>query len=220
MLPPTIKAILFDAYGTLFDVRSLTERLAKHFGSQAADINFIWRRKQLEYTWLRALMQKYQPFSMVTAEALSFACESLDVELTESVKADLVQGYYELAAYDSVLTQLPGLAERFSLSILSNANEAMLQAAVKNSQIAGHFHSIYSVDRIRRYKPDPAVYEMARQGLGFNASEIVFVSSNTWDVAGAKSFGFHVCWLDHFGGTLDHLGVRPDKLIKNLSELG
>ncbi len=219
MLPPTIKAILFDAYGTLFDVRTLTERLSKHFGDQAADINAIWRRKQLEYTWLRALMQKYEPFSVVTAEALSFACESLDIKLTDAVKEDLVQGYYDLAAYDSVLSQLPGLAERFSLSILSNADEAMLLAAVNNSKIKSYFQAIYSVDTVKHYKPDPRVYEMARKGLGFEASEIVFVSSNTWDVAGAKSFGFHVCWLDHFGGTLDHLDAQPDHLIKNLSEL-
>ncbi|MEL7531879.1 MAG: haloacid dehalogenase type II [Bacteroidota bacterium] len=219
MLPPSIKAILFDAYGTLFDVRTLNQRLGQHFGDQAAAINTIWRRKQLEYTWLRALMQEYQPFSTVTAEALSFACESLGISFSESVKRDLVQGYYQLQAYETVLSQLPGLAERFYLSILSNADEAMLNAAVQNSKIETYFQAIYSVDRVKRYKPDPAVYEMARAGLGYAASEIVFVSSNTWDVAGAKSFGFHVCWLDHFGGTLDHLGVQPDHLIKNLSEL-
>lgn len=219
MLPSSIKAILFDAYGTLFDVRTLTQKLSLHFGDQATAINEIWRRKQLEYTWLRALMQTYQPFSTVTAEALDFACESLGIELEPKVRTDLVQGYYELTAYDSVLSQLPGLAERFALSILSNADEAMLNAAVNNSQIETYFQEIFSVDAVKRYKPDPAVYQMAATGLGLAPNEIVFVSSNTWDVAGAKSFGFHVCWLDHFGGTLDHLGVRPDHIIKNLSEL-
>ncbi|MFK7922594.1 MAG: haloacid dehalogenase type II [Bacteroidia bacterium] len=219
MLPPHIKAILFDAYGTLFDVRTLNHRLFGHFGERAEDVNAVWRRKQLEYTWLRALMQSYEPFSTVTAEALDFACESLGIELEAEMRADLVQGYYELAAYDSVLSQLPGLAERFALSILSNADAAMLNAAVHNSQLSYYFQAIFSVDAVKRYKPDPAVYQMAATGLGLAPQEIIFVSSNTWDVAGAKSFGFHVCWLDHFGGTLDHLGVQPDYIIKNLSEL-
>lgn len=219
MLPPHIKAILFDAYGTLFDVRTLNLRLSKHFGEKSAAINDIWRRKQLEYTWLRALMQTYEPFSIVTAEALDFACEALGIDLKPAVRADLVQGYYELAAYDSVLSQLPGLAERFALSILSNADASMLNAAVNNSHLQSYFQEIFSVDTINRYKPDPAVYQMAASGLDLAPHEIVFVSSNTWDVAGAKSFGFEVCWLDHFGGTLDHLGVQPDHIIKNLSEL-
>lgn len=219
MLSPEIKAIVFDAYGTLFDVQSLTQRLQRHFDDQASAINQIWRQKQLQYTWLRALMQRYVPFSQVTMEALSFACETLGQALREAQKQDLLDGYYSISAFEQVQAAIPGLAERFPLAVLSNADEAMLGAALRNAQLESHFAHVLSVDQVQCYKPDPRVYQLAVDAFGLKPSQICFVSSNTWDVAGAKSFGFQVAWLDHHDGTQDHLGQPADYLIKNVSNL-
>ncbi|MEL6592918.1 MAG: haloacid dehalogenase type II, partial [Bacteroidota bacterium] len=197
MLSSEVKAIVFDAYGTLFDVQSLTQRLQQHFGDQASAINQIWRQKQLQYTWLRALMQRYQPFSQVTMDALSFACEASGQALREAQKQDLLDCYYAISAYQQVQEAIPGLAERFPLAVLSNADEAMLGAALRNAQLERHFTHVLSVDQVQCYKPDPRVYQLAVDAFGLTPQQICFVSSNTWDVAGAKSFGFQVAWLDH-----------------------
>jgi len=218
-LPEQIKALVFDAFGTLFNVLSLDQRLESHFGDQAPAINAIWRQKQLQYTWLRSLMDRYEPFSTVTSQALSFACQELGIRLEEEVRAHMVQGYYELQAFQELKEGLGGLKERYKLAILSNADPAMLNSAAEFNEIDHYFDAILSVDSIKQFKPIPAVYQLAPDALELSASEIAFVSSNTWDVSGAKSFGLFTIWINRNESTMEHLGFGADVEVKSLVEL-
>lgn len=218
-LPTHIKALVFDAFGTLFDVQSLDQRLETHFGSQASEINAIWRQKQLQYTWLRSLMDRYKPFSSVTAEALTFACKEIGVTLTDEVKAHMMQGYYELQAYSTLKKGLGELKKHYRLAVLSNADPAMLNSAAEFNEIDHFFDAILSVDSLQQFKPIPAVYELAPKALELQATEVAFVSSNTWDVTGAKSFGLFTIWLNRNQATMETLGYAPDIEINNLASL-
>ncbi|OJJ14969.1 haloacid dehalogenase, type II [marine bacterium AO1-C] len=215
----TVKAIVFDAYGTLFDVFSLDQRLAHHFGDKADEINQIWRRKQLEYTWLRSLMRQYVPFSEVTAEALLYACNQVEVALNDAVKEDLMQQYFNLATFAEVPDLLQQLAQKYKLAILSNANLAMLEAGAQHNQITDCFTKILSADTIQHYKPTPEVYQLAVDGLAAPKEHIVFVSSNTWDVAGASAFGLQAMWLKRGNKVLETLGFEPVKVLDKLDDL-
>lgn len=218
-LPTHIKALVFDAFGTLFDIQSLDQRLKTHFGEQAEAINAVWRQKQLQYTWLRSLMNQYKPFSEVTAEALSFACKQIGVELTDEVKAHMVQGYFELQAYPTLKNGLAGLKDQYQLAILSNADPAMLNSAARFNEIDPYFTAILSVDTLKLFKPIPAVYELAPQALNLEAAEVAFISSNTWDVSGAKSFGLFTIWLNRNHATMETLGFSADREIQDLEAL-
>lgn len=218
-LPPQIKALVFDAFGTLFDVQSLDQRLETHFGSKAPEINAIWRQKQLQYSWLRSLMDRYKPFSRVTAEALTFACKEIGVELSDEVKAHMMQGYYELQAYSTLKKGLGELKKQYRLAILSNADPAMLNSAAVFNEIDHFFDAILSVDSLQQFKPIPAVYQLAPNALALQPNEVAFVSSNTWDVTGAKSFGLFTIWLNRNNATMETLGYAPDIEINNLASL-
>ena len=215
----TIKALVFDAYGTLFDVFSLDERLAHHFGDKADEINQIWRRKQLEYTWLRSLMRQYTPFSEVTAEALLYACNQVGLTLDTTTKEDLMQQYFHLNTFAEVPDLLRQLTSKYQLAILSNANLAMLEAGAQHNQITDCFTKILSADTIRHYKPTPEVYQLAVDGLGISKAHIGFVSSNTWDVAGASAFGLQALWLKRGNKVLETLGFEPVKILNQLEDL-
>ena len=219
LLPPSIKAIVFDAYGTLLSIDALDARLEKHFGVQAKAINQVWRQKQLEYTWLRGLMQEYRPFSTVTGEALEFACQHLGIGLTPATKEDLVRGYFELTAYGDVKAALERLSESYSLAVLSNADPAMLTTAMAHNQLSAHLYAILSVDAVQMFKPHPSVYQVAVDKFKLSPSEIAFVSSNTWDISGSSAFGFSPVWLNRFGKTMDTLGYSPTLTIQTLADL-
>lgn len=214
-----IRGIVFDAYGTLFHVGSLVERLAHHFGQDAAVIGPTWRAKQLEYTWLRALMGNYVPFSQITADALHFACEQHNVLLEMAVSRELTQEYYRLASFDEVSTVLSELRSSYQLAVLSNANPEMLYQALKSNELMELMDGAFSVDEVKTYKPSPEVYQLAVDGLKLSKEELLFISTNTWDVAGAKSFGFYTIWLNRFNKKLEVLGLEPDHEIRDLNEL-
>ena len=200
------KAVVFDAYGTLFDTSSI-----------AADpaLLALWRQKQLEYTWLRSLMGRWEDFRKVTEDALRFAARKLQREVPV---ADLMKAYHSLAAFPEVPAALDRLKGR-TLAILSNGTRAMLDAAVSSAGLAGRFAQVLSVDAVRTYKPSPKVYGLATAALGLEAGEILFVSSNAWDVAGAKAFGYRVAWCNRLGAPEEELGVRADLIVTNLTEL-
>ncbi|MEL6191273.1 MAG: haloacid dehalogenase type II [Bacteroidota bacterium] len=219
LLPSSIKAIVFDAYGTLLSIDALDTRLEKHFGEQAKAINQVWRQKQLEYTWLRGLMQEYRPFSTVTAEALEFACLHLGIQLTPAIKEDLVRGYFELTAYGDVKASLERLGKSYSLAVLSNADPAMLTTAMEYNQLSDHLQAILSVDAVQMFKPHPSVYQIAVDQFKLSPSEIAFVSSNTWDISGSAAFGLTPVWLNRFGKTMDTLGYSPSLTIHSLADL-
>lgn len=214
-----IKAIVFDAYGTLFDVFSLDQRLAQHFGNKADSINQIWRRKQLEYTWLRSLMRQYQPFSEVTSEALTYACDQTGAVLSNATREDLMQQYFSLSTFVEVPKLLAELSQKYRLAILSNANMQMLEAGARHNNIEHLFTQILSADTIGHYKPTPEVYQLAVDGLNVSKDHIIFISSNTWDVAGARAYGLQAMWLKRGKQIPEALPFAPVHILHSLDDL-
>jgi 2-haloacid dehalogenase len=214
-----IKAVVFDAYGTLLNINFLDARLHHYFGEKASDISEVWRRKQLEYTWLRTLMQCYMPFSTVTAEALKFACNELSMPLKDEVLEDMMHRYFELSAYPEVPEVLEKLSNKHKLSILSNADLPMLKSAVQYNKIEHCLAEIISADQIKKFKPVSEVYKLATEILKLEKEQIAFVSANSWDIAGAKSFGLATIWLNRKGSNMEKLGFAPDAEIEKLDVL-
>ncbi len=209
-------AYVFDAYGTLFDVHSVQQRCEAYWPGKGLQLSQLWRAKQLEYTWQRSLMGRYEPFSRVTEEALAYACEALGLALDVPRAATLMAEYRRLALYPDVREALAGLAG-LKLAILSNGSPDMLEPLVAHSGLS--FDAVLSVDALRVYKPAPAVYQLAVDRLGVPASQVGFVSSNCWDALGAKAFGFRVSWINRSGAPVDRLGFQPDRVLKGLHEL-
>lgn len=211
-----LRALVFDAYGTLFDVHSVQARCEAFWPGKGAQLSQLWRSKQLEYTWLRTLMQRYAPFSQVTDEALRYACEFLKLEIEESQLRTLIEEYRRLALFPEVAGAFPKFSGR-KLTILSNGSPDMLDPLV--AQCGLSFDAVLSVDALKRFKPAPEVYQLAVDRLGTPKEEIGFVSSNGWDAAGAKSFGFNVFWINRAGAPVDALGFRPDHIVRSLDEI-
>jgi 2-haloacid dehalogenase len=215
-----ISALVFDAYGTLFDVHSVTTRAEALFPGKGAAISAAWRTKQLEYTWLRTLMGRYEDFSRVTAASLEWTLEHLGLEADEGARRSLTDEYRRLAVFPEVPAALERLAARRPLAILSNGHPDMLKAVVDHNGLADRFRGgVLSVHAARRFKPEPAVYRIAEEALGVTRSVMGFVSSNGWDAAGAKAFGFRAFWVNRAGAPVERLGVRPDAIVANLEEL-
>ena len=214
-----IKACVFDAYGTLFDVHSAVEKHRHRLGDLADQVSMLWRTKQLEYTWLRSLMGHHADFWQVTQEALDFAFDMHDINDPDLHKT-LMQAYLKLDCYAEVPEALSILKSRgFRLAILSNGTPSMLAAAVNNSAIGNLIEKNFSVEEVGIFKPDPRVYRIAVDGLGVKSEEIVFQSSNAWDASGASAFGFKVAWVNRFGQSEERLPGRPDVEIQTLLEL-
>ena len=211
----SIKAWVFDAYGTLFDVHSVVRRCDGFWPGKGVALSQLWRTKQLEYTWQRSLMKRYVPFSQVTREALACACEALGLELTAERSEVLMNEYLHLAPYPDVPAAL-GKLSGCKLAILSNGSPDMLEPLVKNSGLK--LDAVLSVDGLGIFKPAPQVYQLAVQALEIPTGNIGFVSSNCWDALGAKSFGFHVIWINRLAAPLDRLGFSPDAMVTTLGE--
>ena len=211
------KAFVFDAYGTLFDVHSVVEAGRAVTGDPQA-LSTLWRQKQLEYTWLRTLMGRYEDFWAVTEAALRFALERLSIAAGDEVVRRLMEAYLSLATFPDVAGALSAMAAT-PLGILSNGSPRMLEAAVRSSGLGSTFHHVLSVDSVKAYKPSPAVYELGTRAFGLPAEDILFVSSNAWDVAGAKAFGYRTCWCNRLAAPMDRLGVSPDLEVSRLDEI-
>ena len=208
-------ALVFDAYGTLYDVHSVVQRCEGFFPGAGARLSQLWRAKQLEYTWLRSLMRRYAPFSAVTRDALAFACQALSLEAGPAQVEALMAEYNRLSPFPEVANALAKMKGR--KAILSNGSPDMLEPLVRHSGLA--LDAVLSVDEVRVFKPAPEVYELAVRRLGVAKERIGFVSSNGWDAAGAKSFGFQVFWLNRSGAPAERLGFRPDRTITALDEV-
>jgi 2-haloacid dehalogenase len=214
-----LKAIAFDAYGTLFDVHAPMARLAGEIGSNAALVSELWRQKQLQYTWLRSLMQDYADFWQVTSDALDYALAAHGIE-NEALRDKLLALYRDLDAYDDAAPALSNLRERgLATAILSNGSPDMLQQAVAHAGFADLLDHVLSVDAVGIYKPDPRTYHLAVDTFALPPSQIGFVSANGWDVAGAAHFGLAVCHLNRFSQPPEHLPAKPLTVINSLSEL-
>jgi len=212
-----IRGYVFDAYGTLFDVHSVVEA-GRALTADPVTLSTLWRQKQLEYTWLRSLMGRYEDFWMVTEAALRYSVRHLGLPATDTQLTRLMNAYLTLACFPEVPEALARVAGR-PRAILSNGAPRMLTAAVASSRLDRLVEHVISVDRVRIYKPAPAVYALGPSTLGVAAEELLFVSSNAWDVAGAKAFGYRVAWCNRLGAPEEELGVRADYIIANLIEL-
>ncbi|HET9734022.1 MAG TPA: haloacid dehalogenase type II [Burkholderiales bacterium] len=210
-----LKALVFDAYGTLFDVHSVVRRSEQFWPGKGAALSQLWRTKQLEYTWQRSLMRRYVPFSQVTREALEYACATLGLQLDATRADGLMQEYLRLATYPEVPAALSAM--RVRKAILSNGSPDMLEPLVKHSGLA--LDAVLSVDAVKIFKPAPEVYQLAVDRLGLPKDDIGFVSSNCWDALGAKSFGFRVYWINRLKAPVDALGFQPDRIVQGAHEV-
>ena len=214
---PDPRAFVFDAYGTLFDVHSVMEA-ARAVTPDPQALSQLWRQKQLEYTWLRSLMGRYQDFWLVTGQALRFALRRLVITAAESQIDALMSAYLTLSPFPEVPNALRALRGR-PLAILSNGSPRMLESAVRSSGLGAAFDHVLSVDAVGVYKPSPLVYDLAVRAFGLPASEILFVSSNAWDVAGAGAYGFMTCWCNRTNMPADELDVTPDYEVDRLDAI-
>jgi 2-haloacid dehalogenase len=233
-----VRALVFDAYGTLYDVQSVCGLATELYGDKGELVTQVWRLKQLEYTWLRGLMRAYEDFSLVTRASLEFALESAGATPWPVLCEKLMAKYLDLDMYPEARGALSALAG-YKLAILSNGSPSMLDALVKASGIAPLLTEVISVDRAKTFKPDPRCYVLVTPALGLAKHEILFVSSNGFDVVGAKQFGFKVAWIERGGGPgssvssdvgpaqfykllrgrAERLGHQADFRIKALTEL-
>jgi 2-haloacid dehalogenase len=215
-----ISALVFDAYGTIFDVHSVARLAETLFPGKGDALSSLWRAKQLEYTWLRTLMGRYEDFDRVTLAALEWSMESLGLESAQDSVRALLDEYRRLAVFPEATAALEKLAAAKPLAILSNGHPDMLNAVVDHNGLRALFRGgVLSVHAARRFKPDAGVYRLAEEALGVTRSMMGFVSSNGWDAAGAKSFGFRAFWINRRGAPVERLGVRPDAIVKDLAEL-
>jgi 2-haloacid dehalogenase len=211
-----LDALVYDAYGTLYDVHSVMQRCDGIFPGRGGELSRLWRAKQLEYTWQRSLMQRYAPFSTVTREALAYACEALRLELTAERMEALMSEYHRLALFPDASRSFARL-KGVKRAILSNGSPDMLEPLVAHSGL--ELDVVISVDELKLYKPSPAVYALAVSRLNIPKEKIGFVSSNCWDAIGAKAFGFTVFWVNRAGAPLDRLGLAPDRVVQSLDEV-
>ncbi len=214
-----IGACVFDAYGTLFDVHSAVGRHRARLGEKADAVSALWRAKQLEYTWLRSLMQTHADFWQVTGDALDYALDAHGIADT-ALREDLLQAYRVLDCYPEVPVVLARLQRAgMKTAILSNGSPAMLAAAVEGSGLRGLLDAVLSVEDVGVYKPDPRVYRLAVERIGVAAERVSFQSSNAWDAVAAAAFGFRVAWINRFGQRRERLPAQPHAELATLDEL-
>ena len=212
------KAIVFDAYGTLFDVNSAAEKSKDKIGNKWENFANFWRTTQLEYTWLRSLMKKHKNFWQITEDSLDKSMETFQID--KSLRNDLLSLYKELSPYPEVKNVLENLKKKsFKLAILSNGTPELLNHLVKSSDLENLFDDIFSVEEVKIYKPDPKVYDIPVNKYKVSKGEITFLSANTWDVSGGGNYGYQSIWVNRNNNIFDILDYKPINQVKNLSEL-
>lgn len=208
--------VVFDVYGTLLDTASVADACERHFPGRGTQLTSLWRVRQLEYSWLRSLMGRYADFWQVTAEALEYACAVLGLTLAPATRDELLHGYLTLRPFNEVPAALRQLqSER--LMVLSNGTPAMLEAGLNHAGLRPHLDAVLSVHPLGIYKPAPDVYAMATVHLGCAPGDVLFVSANGWDIAGATAFGLTTCWLNRSNAPLEQLGVAPAYVVRDLT---
>lgn len=238
----TVKAVVFDAYGTLYDVQSVAEVTEDAFPGYGEIITQVWRIKQLEYSWLRSLMRRYQDFAAVTRDSLSYTLRCLGLNYDAETFEGIIEKYLHLDLYPDALASLGAMKDR-KLAILSNGSPDMLDALVRSSGLDRVLDATISVDANKVFKPSPEAYALIESTLHVPPAEVLFISSNPWDVCGAKSFGLNVAWIERvtpeamalacvesdvlppltmfkvIRTQMDELGFAPDHRIRALAEL-
>jgi len=214
------RAIAFDAFGTLFDVYSVRELADRLFPGNGDALSQLWRAKQLEYTWLRALSDRYVDFERITGDSLAYSARRLQLALSETARAQLMEQYLRLSIYPEVREVLREMKSTgVGLAILSNGTPAMLIALTRNGGLDGIFDHLLSVDAIGTYKTDFRSYQLGTRAFNLSPQEIVFVSSNGWDVSAGAWFGFRTFWVNRAGLPREELGVVPDGEGSSLADL-
>lgn len=213
------RACVFDAYGTLFDYASAALRCGEALGSKREALNSLWREKQLQYTWLRALQDKHADFWKVTGDALDYALKTLGIE-SAGLRERLMEAYLTLHAFPEVPDVLGRLKrEGIKTAVLSNGSPEMLRAAISSAGISGLLDEVLSVEEVGVYKPHPRVYGLAVDRLGVGRQDIFFLSSNAWDAWAASAFGMRVIWCNRYSQPKEHLPGRPDFEVTSLADL-
>ena len=213
-----IKAIIFDAYGTLFDVNSAAEKCKDKIGDKWEPFANFWRTTQLEYTWLRSLMKRHKDFWQITEESLDKSMMAFNID--PKMKNELLNLYKVLSPFQEVPETLKSLKEKnFKLAILSNGTPSLLNDLVKSNNLNNLFDDLFSIEEVKIYKPHPKVYDLPIEKYKINKNEVVFLSANTWDVSGAGNYGYQSIWVNRNNNNFDNLDYKPNNQIKNLSEL-
>ncbi len=214
-------ALAFDIYGTLIDPHGVVTELQRHIGEDAPEFSRIWREKQLEYTWRRGLMRRYENFAVCTRQALDYADRVMATELDDDVKQALMSAYRELPAYDDVAASLQVLKnDGRQLFPFSNGTAEMVDAVLVHAGIDGFFEDVISVDALQTFKPNPETYQHVLRVAGVDAQNCWLVSSNAFDVIGAVSAGIKAAWLQRFDTVVyDPWGIEPSAIIRSLDEL-
>jgi len=213
-----IKAIIFDAYGTLFDVNSAAKKCKEKIGDKWENFANYWRTTQLEYTWLRSLMNRHKDFWQITEDSLD---KSMKVfQINKSMKAELLDLYKILSPYPEVKETLKILKEKkYKLSILSNGTPALLSELVKNNNLENLINDIFSIEEVGIFKPSSKVYDIPIQKYKIKKEQVAFISANTWDVSGGGNYGYNSIWVNRNNNIFDNLDSIPKSEIKNLKEL-
>ena len=216
---PPIKGCVFDAYGTLFDVHSAVNSCATKIGPVHAELSAVWRKKQLEYTWLRSLMNHYVDFWQVTGDALDYAMDAHQLS-GDTLHAELMQAYLTLKPFPEV-KEILTLLKRCNIptAILTNGSPTMVDAAVNSAELSDLIDHSLSVDDLKIYKPDPKVYQLAVDALGIPAENIAFQSSNAGDASGAAAFGMQVAWINRYAQPAERLPGKPVAVFNDLTGL-
>lgn len=212
-----IKVCVFDAYGTLFDVHSASEKFKDNIGSDYAAFSSLWREKQLEYSFLREIMDDYTDFINVTKDALNYACKTFNID-DDCLKDNLMNSYMELSAYPEVRSTLEALkTKNIKLAILTNGSYSMINNAVTSSNLGDLLDDVISVDELKIFKPNQKVYNMVLDKFSIQVDEVAFFSSNGWDIMGATKFGFRTFWINRFNKTSEESKFKPFAILENLS---
>ncbi len=213
-----IKAIIFDAYGTLFDVNSAAERCKDKIGDKWENFANYWRTTQLEYTWIRSLMNRHKDFLQITEDSLDKSMEAFKID--KSMKNELLKLYKVLSPYKEVPEILKILKKKnFKLAILSNGTQSLLNELVKNNNLDNIFDDLFSIEQVGIYKPHSKVYDIPIKKYNIKKNEVAFLSANTWDVSGGGNYGYNAIWVNRNKNIFDNLDFKPSFEIKNLSQL-
>ena len=212
------KAVVFDAYGTLFDVNSAAKRCKDKIGAKWETFANFWRTTQLEYTWLRSLMKRHKNFWDITEDSLDKSMKVFNIN--KNMKNELLNLYKILSPYPEVKEVLEDLKKKnFKLAILSNGTPDLLNELVESNKLNNLFDDLFSIEEVKIYKPDPRVYEIPIKKYKIKPDEITFLSANTWDVSGGGNFGYNSIWVNRHNSVFDILDFQPKNEISNLTQL-
>ncbi|MGH2319539.1 haloacid dehalogenase type II [Planococcus sp. SE5232] len=214
----SIKAFVFDVYGTLFDVTAVKKECEDLYPGYGEEISQSWRAKQVEYFMLRQLMGNYATLQTITHQALKYVLKENDLQSSEQTEQKLMVAYLHLPLYEEVEGVLSQLKDN-NLVVFSNGSHDMLDPLIENAGLTGVFEHILSADEIKEFKPAPASYQYASDKLGLASSEVLFISSNGWDISGAKNFGFQTAWINRKNLPVEELDLEPDYMFDDLNSL-